>query len=49
MMRPIQNEQNRILHGSLGELLIKHATSSRRDSAELLHEKAERRFIRNEI
>jgi len=46
MMRPIQNETNRILHGSLGGLLIKHAISSRRDSAELLHEITERRFIR---
>jgi hypothetical protein len=44
-MRPIQNDTNRILHGSLGELPIKRATSSRRDSAELPHDKTERRFI----
>jgi hypothetical protein len=45
-MRPIQNYTKCILHGSLGGLPIKRAISSRRDSAELPHEKAERRFIR---
>lgn len=47
MMRPIQNVTKRILHGSLGGLPIKRATSSMRDSAELPREIAERRFINN--
>lgn len=47
MMRPIQNETNRILDGSLGGLQIKCATSLMRDSAELPRDIVERRFINN--
>jgi len=45
MMRPIQNVTKRILHGSLGGSLIKHAASLMRNSAELPREMIERRFI----
>jgi hypothetical protein len=48
MMRPIQNS-TKLLHGSLGGLQIKGAASLMRNSAELLRDITERRFINNEI